>query len=193
MPSAEELHDDGGRSERAKETHRDGFDDAVWFRINVGRKNNADPKWLLPLICRRGGVTKNDVGAIRIAAGETFVGIAAGAAKNFAKAARKPGRDEDADVEITQSDGPPRAAARENKKRGKSGYQGRGGSGERGSGGHRGKRPTLGANFSGDGPKDGGKKRGKFNKDGKRPYARKKDGAPSKHGVRHKGKGNRPR
>ena len=35
MPSAEELHDDGGRSERAKETHRDGFDDAVWFRINV--------------------------------------------------------------------------------------------------------------------------------------------------------------
>ena len=34
---------------------------------------------------------------------------------------------------------------------------------------------------------------GKFNKDGKRPFARKKDGAPSKHGVRHKGKGNRPR
>ncbi|MFC4291125.1 DEAD/DEAH box helicase [Sphingorhabdus arenilitoris] len=204
MPVAEELLDDGQRAERAQESHRDGFDDAVWFRINVGRKNNADPKWLLPLICRRGGVTKNDVGAIRIAANESFVGIAANSAKAFAKAAQKPGRDEDADVEIVPSDGPPRDMARENKKRGKSGYQGRGGGGKGGEyrggkgGGYRGKkegasgeggnkaRPTLGANFGGDKPQ------GDFKKDGKRPF-RKKEGVPSKHGVKHKAKGNRPR
>ena len=35
---------------------RPGFEDAVWFRMNVGRRHNADPRWLLPLICRCGHV-----------------------------------------------------------------------------------------------------------------------------------------
>jgi hypothetical protein len=34
----------------------------VWFRLNVGREKNADPKWLIPLICRQGHVTKQDIG-----------------------------------------------------------------------------------------------------------------------------------
>jgi len=38
----------------------------VWFSLNIGRLKKADPKWLVPLICRRGGVTKRDIGAIRI-------------------------------------------------------------------------------------------------------------------------------
>ena len=36
------------------------------FRVNLGAKDRADPRWLLPLICRRGGVTRREVGAIRI-------------------------------------------------------------------------------------------------------------------------------
>jgi ATP-dependent RNA helicase DeaD len=32
--------------------------DGVWFRLNVGRERNADPKWILPLICRVGHITK---------------------------------------------------------------------------------------------------------------------------------------
>ena len=36
------------------------------FRISVGRNNRADPKWILPLLCRVGNVTKSDIGAIRI-------------------------------------------------------------------------------------------------------------------------------
>lgn len=205
MPVAEDLLDDGKR-ERAQEQHRDGFDDAVWFRINVGRKGNADPKWLLPLICRRGGVTKNDVGAIRITAEETFVGIAAKSARDFARAAAKPGRDEDADVEIKQADGPPREAARQNRKAGKSGYQGRGGGGHRGRrddgdpAENRGKaRPMLKAKFGGKQDRENphserpaGGPRGEFKKDGKKSF-RKNAGAPSKHGVKHKAKGNRPR
>ncbi len=130
MPVAEDLHDDGTR-EKAKEHHREGFDDAVWFRINVGRKNNADPKWLLPLLCRRGAVTKNHIGAIRITGNESFVAITAADAKEFAKAAAKPGHDEDADVTITQCDAPPREEAKYNRKQGKPnrpvlGYKGRG-------------------------------------------------------------------
>ena len=52
--------------------HRGGFEDTVWFRIDVGRRHNADPRWILPLLCRRGHVTKSEVGAIRILPTETF-------------------------------------------------------------------------------------------------------------------------
>ena len=39
--------------------------------MNIGRRQNADPRWILPLICRRGHITKNEIGAIRIQANET--------------------------------------------------------------------------------------------------------------------------
>ena len=183
MPQAEDLLDDGSR-ERTREDHRAGFDDSVWFKLNVGRRNNADPKWILPLLCRRGGVTKNDIGAIRIAANETHVGIAATAVAKFAKAIAQPGHDEDNDVEIVQANGPPREAARENKRRSRDG--------------DRPQRPQLGVNPRGDGPPRGGNFRGDrprsggSGRDGARPF--RKDGPPpSKHGVKHKAKGNRPR
>ncbi len=50
--------------DHSKHPHR--ADDTVWFRLNVGRERNADPKWLLPEICAQGGITKKDVGQIRI-------------------------------------------------------------------------------------------------------------------------------
>jgi ATP-dependent RNA helicase DeaD len=47
------------------------FADATWFKLSIGRAKNADPKWLLPLICRLGVVTKKDIGQIRIFDNET--------------------------------------------------------------------------------------------------------------------------
>jgi ATP-dependent RNA helicase DeaD len=47
------------------------FADATWFKLSIGRAKNADPKWLLPLICRIGVVTKKDIGQIRIFDNET--------------------------------------------------------------------------------------------------------------------------
>ncbi|HEX5063325.1 MAG TPA: DEAD/DEAH box helicase [Kofleriaceae bacterium] len=64
--------------------------DAVWFTINVGRSKNADPKWLIPLLCRRGNVTKRSIGKIQILARETRVEIAADTAEQFAEAVRRP-------------------------------------------------------------------------------------------------------
>ena len=64
--------------------------DSVWFRINVGRQRNADPKWLVPLICRRGGLTKGDIGKIQIAQDETRVAISGQAARRFAAAVKRP-------------------------------------------------------------------------------------------------------
>ncbi len=62
------------------------FTDSTWFRISVGRYQNADPKWLLPLICRVGDVTRTEIGAIRVFDRETRFEIAAAAAAKFTAA-----------------------------------------------------------------------------------------------------------
>ena len=82
----------------------------VWFTMNVGRSKKADPKWLLPLICRMGGVEKRDVGAIRIQPEETRFEIAAGQADSFA--ANIPDDAED-NVRITRSEAPSAAPRRD--------------------------------------------------------------------------------
>jgi len=60
----------------------------VWFRLNIGRERNADPRWLLPLICESGGVTESDIGAIKIFDRDTRFEIAAELADKFAEAIR---------------------------------------------------------------------------------------------------------
>jgi len=61
----------------------------VWFRMNVGRANNADPKWIVPVICRLGRVTKQEIGAIRIFDRDTKFEIAESVAAQFAAAVRR--------------------------------------------------------------------------------------------------------
>lgn len=130
MPAPEELYDDGrgadarqsnGPRERGGKLERpdrgprevrepreytpreDGMKDGIWFKLNVGRKKNADPKWLLPMICRLGHVTKKDVGSIRIFDNETKFEIGAEASVRFAEAVRATSRD---DVKIEPSTAP---------------------------------------------------------------------------------------
>ena len=96
--------------------HRPGFDDVVWFRMDVGRRHNADPRWLLPLICRRGHVTRGEIGAIRVGPGETWFQIPRAVAAKFAGAvartANADGEDESG-IRIEQAPGePPRAGGR---------------------------------------------------------------------------------
>ncbi|PNB52620.1 DEAD/DEAH box helicase, partial [Pseudomonas sp. GW531-E2] len=66
-----------------------GFDDVKWFRMDIGRRQNADPRWILPLICRRGHITKNEVGAIRIAANETMFQVPSAIAAKFMAAVKR--------------------------------------------------------------------------------------------------------
>ncbi len=61
----------------------------VWFRLNIGRAQNADPKWLLPMICRAGELTKADIGSIRIFDNETKFEVTPAAAPAFAEAIKK--------------------------------------------------------------------------------------------------------
>ena len=61
--------------------------------MNVGRARNADPRWLIPLICRRGHVTKREIGSIKISERETRFEIARHAADRFATAAARPDKE----------------------------------------------------------------------------------------------------
>jgi ATP-dependent RNA helicase DeaD len=70
----------------------------AWFRINVGRSNNADPRWILPIICRLGHVTKKEVGPIRIFDRETKFGIVESFAPKFAAAVRRSSNSEDLQI-----------------------------------------------------------------------------------------------
>jgi ATP-dependent RNA helicase DeaD len=97
-----EPREDRGRRERGPrdetEDARGGSEEMVWFRMSVGRRNNADPRWLLPIICRLGHVTKKEIGPIRIFDRETKFGIVKSHAAKFASAARKTS-DEDIRIE----------------------------------------------------------------------------------------------
>ncbi|QGM97623.1 DEAD/DEAH box helicase [Methylocystis parvus] len=66
---------------------------AVWFRLDIGRSKNADPKWLLPMLCRKANITRDDIGTIRIFDQDTRVQIAESAADDFAANMRRPGGD----------------------------------------------------------------------------------------------------
>jgi ATP-dependent RNA helicase DeaD len=69
-PAPEELSDApvhlSSRDDRPEPRARSDFDNGVWFRVSVGRKQRAEPRWLLPMICKAGGITKRGVGSIRI-------------------------------------------------------------------------------------------------------------------------------
>ncbi len=77
-------------SERQARTQTSSRPDGVWFTVNVGRSKNADPKWLIPFLCRRGDVTKRSIGRIEILAKETRVEISPTDAPHFAEAILRP-------------------------------------------------------------------------------------------------------
>jgi ATP-dependent RNA helicase DeaD len=70
---------------------RDGFSGGAWFRLDIGRTKNADPKWLLPMLCRKGKITKQDIGVIRIFDNETKFQVVAEVASQFMANMQRPG------------------------------------------------------------------------------------------------------
>ena len=76
--------------------------EGVWFRLNVGRTRNADPRWLIPIICRRGGITNAEIGAIRVFDLHTLFEISPRAAAQFEEGLRRPD-DKDRQVRIERA------------------------------------------------------------------------------------------
>ena len=87
---AREREPQGPRAPRQARSQQPAGESGVWFTVNVGRSKNADPKWLIPFLCRRGDVTKRSIGKIQILARETRVEIAPNDANHFATAIRRP-------------------------------------------------------------------------------------------------------
>ncbi|MGB0843924.1 MAG: DEAD/DEAH box helicase, partial [Alphaproteobacteria bacterium] len=77
----EELSSVEQKPARSKED----FGPSVWFSLSEGRNHNVDPRRLLPMLCNAGGLTKGDIGAIRIQREETYVEIAKAKVADFLK------------------------------------------------------------------------------------------------------------
>ena len=102
LPALEEVSDPGETGVRRdfnnkeKSKNKKALDSSlgsVWFRLNVGRKKNADPKWLLPMLCRKGNINRSDVGIIQIFDNETKIEISKKVASDFIKNIKRPGGD----------------------------------------------------------------------------------------------------
>ncbi|MCL6683531.1 DEAD/DEAH box helicase [Sphingomonas alba] len=112
LPAPEDILSSGGGQDRGEPGPRAGFEGSTWFVINAGRRHNADPRWLLPVICRYGHIGRNDIGAIRIAANESYFEVTQRATPGFIKALRRAViAPEDEGMVIEQA--PPRSAEAE--------------------------------------------------------------------------------
>ncbi len=164
MPVVEDMLDSEARPARS-EGPRQGFEDTIWFKMDVGRSQNADPRWILPLLCRRGHITKTEIGAIRITANETLFEVPRAAATRFADALKRTQGDDpetEDGIRIIAVEGKPRDAARQSRRDGGSADRSpRPAAGRRDESprdrpapAHR-ARPTLGASYGGGGERSG--------------------------------------
>jgi len=104
-PVAEELLD-AGPAERPQRERAD-FKDGVWFSLSVGRKHTAEPRWLLPMLCRAGHITKNEIGAIKIQDEQTFVELKPECVEQFLEGLG-PSRKMEKTVEVQRLDSKPK-------------------------------------------------------------------------------------
>src|SRR6516225_11210132 len=88
------------RSKTGKSSSRHCMAEAsVWFRAAIGRKKNAEERWLLPMICRRGGIDKGDIGAIKIMDTTTEFEISERVAESFAAKVKRPDKEDSIRIE----------------------------------------------------------------------------------------------
>nr|MBC8268013.1 DbpA RNA binding domain-containing protein [Rhodospirillaceae bacterium] len=102
----EELLDNTPEEPRALRKQREDFKNGVWFSLSVGREQNAEARWLLPMLCRAGHITKTEIGAIRIHQMETHVELTPDCVEGFLKAVGPTGV-VDKGVTISRLDGLP--------------------------------------------------------------------------------------
>ena len=211
MPEPEELlaNTPEAREKAKAERHRPGFEDVVWFRMDIGRRQNAEPRWILPLICRRGHITRNEIGAIRIGQHETWFQVPRPIAAKFADAVQRtasPDDEQDA-IAIVEAPEGPRVEARENRKHGSggkvharplnrkpgggAGFRGKSGNGKPEGSGFRGKTSESKSGGGFRGKSGEGKSGGGFR--GKPGDSKPGGGKPFKKGKPFKGKGKPPK
>ena len=86
------------------------FGPSKWFSVNTGRNQGIVVGRLLPILCNGGGITKDDIGAIRIQNDETFVEMQEGSVAGF-KAALGSSMTVEGGLVLTELAKPPAAAS----------------------------------------------------------------------------------
>jgi ATP-dependent RNA helicase DeaD len=104
-PPRDQDRDERPPPKHKKSSRQDMAGGAVWFRAAIGKRKNAEARWLLPMICRRGGIDKQDIGAIRIHDTTTEFEISERAAEKFAANVRRPDKEDNIRIEA-MSDAP---------------------------------------------------------------------------------------
>ncbi|CAI3954006.1 Superfamily II DNA and RNA helicase (SrmB) (PDB:3RRM) [Commensalibacter communis] len=125
--SDRERSRDGRGRDRDGRSDSHSFESGSWYEMPVGRSDNADPKWLIPMLCKIANIQKKDIGSIRISDRATKFEIAADKVADFNKSIS---RIKDDEVQISPSTP---AAPSEGRREG--GYKGRGGGDRRRDGG----------------------------------------------------------
>ncbi|MEY8881079.1 DEAD/DEAH box helicase [Donghicola sp. XS_ASV15] len=67
----------------APKKRREEFTESVWFRMDAGHDQNVTPRWMLPMICRAGDITKDEIGAMRILDTVSYIELRADAVAGF--------------------------------------------------------------------------------------------------------------
>ncbi len=96
--SREPRSDD--RPQKSKAKRAELPEGSMWFRAAIGRNKNAEARWLLPMICRRGGIGKQDIGAIRIYGSSTEFQISANAVDEFTARIKRPDKEDNIRIEL---------------------------------------------------------------------------------------------
>ena len=104
-PAPEELLPTD-RKPNQEEKFKANFKDGVWIGLSIGRNDRASPSWLVPMLCRKGHITKKDIGAIRIKPNETHIELSSKAAAKLLQTISGTGELEEG-VLATVFDAPP--------------------------------------------------------------------------------------
>ncbi|MFW8595734.1 DEAD/DEAH box helicase [Cribrihabitans neustonicus] len=82
----EELGPADAAPPRKERKERREFGPSVWFSLSGGREAGADPRKVLPMLCKAGNIERDAIGAIRVQENETFAEISEGAVEGFLSA-----------------------------------------------------------------------------------------------------------
>lgn len=87
-----------------KPRRKEDFGKSVWFSVSGGRAAGAEVRRLLPMLCKAGNLTKEDLGAIRIQENESYVQVLETSVDGFLKAIGPDQKVEDAKIEKVQGE-----------------------------------------------------------------------------------------
>lgn len=83
-----ERHDRRGARSRQSRSHSPR--DWARFQVSWGSHHGADPRRLLAVVCRRGGISSGEVGSISIGERSSMVEVTQRVAQSFARSSRRP-------------------------------------------------------------------------------------------------------